>query len=159
MQIKWKGENRVEIETKGAVILTGEKTTINDVKLSGPGEYEVAGVEAFGIAAEIYLFRVEDVGIAYFDSINRTLSADEVKALSDISIAIIPVGGKEVIDENKAADIIKAIEPTIVIPIESENFDKFCKLLGKCQEPVNAYKITKQQISLMEGMITVILNH
>ena len=158
MQIEWKGNNKIEIKTKGATISTGEKIKINDVELLGPGEYEVAGVEAFGIAQEIYVFRVEDIGIGYFDSINRALSAEEIKTLSDISIAIIPVGGKNVIDENKAADIIKALEPTIVIPIENDNFDKFCKLVGKCQEPVNSYKVTKQQIALMEGVTTVILN-
>ena len=157
MQIDWKGADKIEIKTKGATISTGAKIKINEVELLGPGEYEIAGVEIFGIANDIYLFKVEDINIGYFNSINRALSADEIKELSDISIAIIPIGGKGVIDENKAVDIIKAIEPTIVIPIESAGLDKFCKIIGNCQDPISSYKTTKQQIELMEGVTTVIL--
>lgn len=158
MQIEWKGANKVEIKTKAATITTSEKIKINEIELPGQGEYEIAGVEVFAIANDVYVFKIEDINVGYFDGLNRALSTDEIKELSDISIAIIPVGGKGTIDENKAADVIKAIEPSVVVPIESDSFDKFCKLIGKCQEPIDSYKITKQQLVLMEGVTTVILN-
>lgn len=158
MQITWKGGKSLEIKAKDATLTTGENVAINDVVLLGPGEYEVAGVQVFGIAPEIYFFRIDEIACAYFDGINRSLTDDEVSSLTDASIIFLPVGGKGVLDPKKATEIIKLLEPTVVIPIESDDCTDFCKIAGGCEEPVATYKITKQQLDSMEGQIRVVLS-
>lgn len=157
MQITWKGGKSLEIKVKDATITTGDTVVINDIVLPGPGEYEVAGVQVFGIAPEIYFFRADEIACAYFDGINRSLTDEEVSSLTDASIIFIPVGGKGVLDPKKATEIIKLLEPTIVIPIEADDFTDFCKVGGGCEEPIASYKITKQQLESMEGQTLVVL--
>jgi len=157
MQITWKGGKSLEIKAKDATILTGDDVRVNDIVLPGPGEYEVAGVQVFGIAPEIYFFRIDEIACAYFDGINRSLTDDEVSSLTDASVIFIPVGGKGVLDPKKATEIIKLLEPTVIIPIEADDITDFCKVTGVCAQPVSTYKITKQQLESMEGQTCVVL--
>lgn len=157
MQITWKGGKSLEIKAKDAMLTTGENVVINDIVLPGPGEYEVAGVQVFGIAPEIYFFRIDEIACAYFDGINRSLTDDEVSSLTDASVIFLPVGGKGVLDPKKATEIIKLLEPKIVIPIEADDFTDFCKIAGGCAQPVSTYKITKQLLESMEGQTCVVL--
>lgn len=157
MQITWKGDKSLEIKTKDASIVTGEKIKINDIVLPGPGEYEVAGIQVFGLAPEIFIFRVEDIPCVYFDGINRALTNEEVTQLNDAEIIFIPVGGGTVLDPKKAAEIVKVLEPKVVIPIEAADVSPFCSVIGGCEQPVPTYKITKQQLALMEGQTIVVL--
>ena len=157
MQILWKGGQSLEIKAKDARITTGENVRVNDIVLPGPGEYEVAGVHIFCITPEIYFFRADEIACAYFDGINRSLTDIEVSSLTDASIIFLPVGGKGVLDSKKATEIIKLLEPTIVIPIDSEDFTDFCKVVGGCAQPVSTYKITKQQLESMDGQTCVVL--
>lgn len=157
MQINWQGKDKIIIKSKNAVIETGEVNKVNEVELLGPGEYEIAGIEIFGISEGIYLFRIEDMTVAYLDKINRTLTDKEIEDLSDVAIVIIPTGGEGVIDAKAAANIIKSVEPKIVIPTNSENFADFCKIIGGCQDPRDNIKITKQQLIEQEGQKVYLL--
>ncbi len=157
MQITWRGKNSLEIKTKGAVIVTGDQTKVNDFILPGSGEYEIAGVEVFGIGNNIYLFRAEDIGIAYLGGLNRGLTNEETEVLSDTSIVIVPVGGNNTLDSKGALGVVKTLEPTVIIPIETEDIGPFCQLAGGCQDPIDTFKLTKVQLAAMEGQTIVTL--
>lgn len=157
MLITWSGSTSVEIKTKNATVKTGEKIYINDIELSGAGEFEVSGVEAFGNQKGVFRFRIEDVSVAYLDNIKEDLSNEELDELSDVSIVIIPIGSPDYLDEKKASNIIKSIEPKIVIPVGLPDRIKFCEMIGGCEEIQDSFKITKQELSQEEGMQTVLL--
>jgi len=158
MQIIWHGESKIEIKTKSAVITTGDVVKINEVELPGPGEYEVAGVEAFGIDKDIYLFKADDIHVVYLDSINRSLTDDEIERLSEVEVLIIPIGGDKVINSKQASLIIKAVDPKIIIPVSYKDSKDFCADLGGCQDPVDDYRVLKAQLAIMEGQNVILLN-
>jgi L-ascorbate metabolism protein UlaG (beta-lactamase superfamily) len=121
-----------------------------------PGEYEVRGVFAHGIAAyhdategkdrgTITMYRIEAEGmtLAHLGDLGQPKLTDEqFEQLSGVDILFIPVGGTYTIDAKAAVDIITQLEPRIVIPmhykipgLDAKRFpidgvDKFIKQMG-----------------------------
>jgi hypothetical protein len=94
-----------------------------------PGEYEVAGVIIHGIAARahtdeegtknavIYTVEADDTKLAVIGHIYPELSEDQLAAIGLVDVAVVPVGGNGyTLDGTGALNIIKQIEPKVVIP-------------------------------------------
>jgi hypothetical protein len=155
MQIKMISKDKFEIKTKNSVVITSPEVKINDVKLLGPGEYEVGGIEVFGFDNNIYIFHIENIALGYLADITAPLSQEEMEGLSEIEILILPVSAGEKLELKQALDVIKMIDPKIIIPAKSDDNSAFCEAMGSCQEPVDIYKITKQQLMSMEGQTAI----
>jgi L-ascorbate metabolism protein UlaG (beta-lactamase superfamily) len=97
--------------------------------IADPGEYEVSEVTIFGIAARghmdekgtksatIYKIQYEDLKVAVLGHIHPDLSEDELEEIGLVDILITPVGGSGyTLDAIGALQLIKKIEPKIVIP-------------------------------------------
>jgi L-ascorbate metabolism protein UlaG (beta-lactamase superfamily) len=98
--------------------------------IDGPGEYEVMGVSILGYqtfhddkkGAErgkntIYVYEADGLRLAHLGDLGHTLSENMVGELGTIDILMIPVGGFYTVDADKASEIMRAIEPSIVIPM------------------------------------------
>jgi L-ascorbate metabolism protein UlaG (beta-lactamase superfamily) len=109
--------------------------------VADPGEYEVSGVSIFGIAARahmdekdqqtatIYKIQFEDLRVAVVGHIHPDLTEDHLEEIGTIDILFVPVGGNGyTLDAVGALQIIKKIEPKLVIPT---HFDD-----GKLKYPV-----------------------
>jgi L-ascorbate metabolism protein UlaG (beta-lactamase superfamily) len=94
-----------------------------------PGEYEIAGVVIHGIAARghmdeegkksavIYTIQADDTKVAIIGHIYPQLSEDQLEAIGLVDAAIVPVGGNGyTLDGTGALNVIKQIEPKVVIP-------------------------------------------
>ena len=97
--------------------------------LNMPGEYEVADISIYGIAAQrhidepgtkqgvMYKIVTDDITVAVLGNVNPDLSNDQLEALGMIDILIVPVGGHGyTVDPIGALQLIKKIEPKVVIP-------------------------------------------
>lgn len=96
--------------------------------ISGPGEYEISEVSLLGIPAKahidndglkstMYSLQMQGVAIGIIGHIYPDLSDDQLEMLGVIDVLIIPVGGNGyTLDATSAVQIIKKIEPKIVIP-------------------------------------------
>ena len=114
----------------------------------------------------IYRIQAEDMNIAFLGSLKRKLTNDEIEALGDIDVLILPVGGGDVMDAKAASSTISDIEPRIVIPMHYHisgiktklgTVDQFCNALGVCKrQDVNKLKITKKDLLTDEVLIMVI---
>lgn len=122
----------------------------NSITLSGnpfildtPGECETKGVlvtAVHGHDAEHIMFRLdaEQLSMAHLGLTDKTLTDQQLEALSDVDILFVPVGGKNCYDAEAAAKAVNAIEPRIVIPIayksennpDAEPVEKFLKEMG-----------------------------
>ena len=94
-----------------------------------PGEYEVSGVVIHGIAARahiddeagrnsvIYTIAADEMKLAVLGHIYPELSEAQLEAIGLVDIAIVPVGDNGyTLDGQGALQVIKKIEPKIVIP-------------------------------------------
>lgn len=122
-----------QIKGATAVLLTqpqfGADSTEDQVIISGPGEYEVNNCSIIGIAAArhsgepvagsatIYRFETDECSVAVLGHINPNLSDDQLEAIGVVDVLIIPVGGfGYTLEPKEAVDLVRAIEPKIVIP-------------------------------------------
>lgn len=141
--------------------------------IDGPGEFEVKGIFVYGIphdeaeGSTLFLFKVEQMSIAFLDGLNRDLEQKELELFETVDILIVPIGGKDMLNGKKAADVISQIEPRIVIPMNykipglKEPLDiqqAFSKEMGQTeQESIDKLKIARSGLP-QEKLQIVFLN-
>lgn len=98
------------------------------IVIGGPGEYEVSDVSIKGVAARahtdesglkatMYKIIAEDIRVAVVGHIFPDLNEEQLEELGTVDILLVPVGGNGfTLDPTGAAQVIKKIEPKIVIP-------------------------------------------
>lgn len=137
--------------------------------IRGPGEYEKSGVYMEGILSyhdnsqgaerglnTIYVVRMEDMRLCHMGDFGQAKLTDEqLEAIGDVDVLFIPVGGRYTINGSEAADIVREIEPKIVIPmhykipdlnIDIEGPQKFLKEMGIKPEEVETLRIAKKTL-------------
>jgi len=103
-----------------------EKTFVIDVE----GEYEIGGVEITAIKTFhdktdgtergknlIMLVRMDEMTVCHLGDLGHKLSESQVEKLGSVDVLLIPVGGVYTIDGQDAVDIIKEVQPSLVIPM------------------------------------------
>ncbi len=106
-----------------------EDTVEGSFVIAQPGEYEIADISVTGIAAQahvdqpesrnatMYRITIDDVRLAIVGHIDPKLSEAQLESLGVIDVLVVPVGGSGfTLDGVGAQQVIKAIEPKIVIP-------------------------------------------
>jgi L-ascorbate metabolism protein UlaG (beta-lactamase superfamily) len=101
-----------------------------------PGEYEVSDISIQGVSARAHMdeqtqqtatvFKViaEDIRVAVVGHIFPKLSETQLEALGTIDVLIIPVGNNGfTLDSVGALQLIKAIEPKLIIPTHFDDKD------------------------------------
>jgi len=91
--------------------------------ITDPGEYEIKDVSVQGVSVPIknkphtvYLIEMDGIKIAHLGYLAEELSSEQLEALKDPDIIILPVGGEDVLDTEAAAKVIKEVEPRLVVP-------------------------------------------
>jgi len=118
---------------------TGNKECAGRFIINGPGEYEISGVSVKGIAAKSMINK-DDTSVVIY--IYPELNDDQLESLGIVDVLFIPVGGNGyTVDAHGAVQLIKLIEPKIVIPthyqesgvkyeVPQAELDVFLKELG-----------------------------
>lgn len=138
--------------------------------ISGPGEYEISGVNIWGVASfhddqqgaqrgknTIYLVTIDEVNIVHLGDLGqKKLTQEQSEALSTCDVLMIPVGGVYTIDASDATDIIASLEPKVIIPmhykVEGLKFDlapisDFLKQMGKENiEPIAKFSVSQEKL-------------
>ena len=108
--------------------LNNETTDQGRFLINGPGEYEISEISITGIPARahidedgmratIYNLQVQDLSIGVLGHIYPDLSDEQLEQFGLIDILVIPVGGNGyTLDATGATQLIKKMEPKIVIP-------------------------------------------
>lgn len=151
--------------------------------IEGPGEYEVKGVYIKGIPAfhdnssgkergriTIFTIETEEIKICHLSDIGqKELTEEQLEAIGEVNILMIPVGEVYTIEAKEAAGIIKQIEPQIVIPMhykipklkeKLEDLEKFLKVVGvKNPEHLDKLSIKKKDLAVEGEMKVIVLEH
>lgn len=145
--------------------------------VAGPGEYELAGVMITGVATPrpagqsreeprntAYLLELDDVTVCHLGDLAAPLNSEQVAVVKDADVLLIPVGGHCTIDGARAAEIVAAVEPRLVIPmhyqtpgvrVELDSVDRFCREIGAAElTPQARLNVTR---SSLPDQLTVVL--
>ena len=120
--------------------------------VDGPGEYEVAGITILGVPSfhdrvrgeergrnTIYAVEVDDVRVCHLGDLGHRLGDDDLEALGTVDVLLAPVGGGSALDAVGAAEVVRQIEPRVVVPMhyavpglnrQLESADRFLKEMG-----------------------------
>lgn len=122
--------------------------------ITGPGEFEIGSVFITGVQTNghskkdtdprntLFVFDYNNITVAHLGNINRVPSQSEIEALGNVKIALVPVGGS--IDSDKLAEMIRLLEPNILIPMmyqtpssttKLQPLNDFIKAMGIEKEP------------------------
>lgn len=163
-------------------IFTLEKGSKNPNRflIEGPGEYEISEVSVRGIPARahldesgtratIYSLQTQGFSIGVLGHIHPDLSDDQLEKLGLLDVLIVPVGGSGyTLDATGAANLVKKIEPKIVIPthytdkavqyeVPQAEVDLFLKELG-VSEPEELDVLKLKDSELGDKTRVVVLN-
>lgn len=148
--------------------------------IRGPGEYEKFGIYVHGIRSfhddkdgterglnTIFMIRAEEMILCHLGDFGQKAFTDEQLSQmgnKDIDILFIPVGGKYTIGAKEAVEIIKELEPKIIIPmhykvpglnIDIANASDFIKELGLKFEEVETFKINKKNLPIDDTKLII----
>jgi len=117
-----------------------------------PGEYEISGVLIIGIPTfhdaegggkrgknTVYLMEVDGITVCHLGDLGHVLTAEQIEEIDDVDMLLLPVGGVSTIDAPMAAEVIRQLEPKVVVPMhyktpalnrELGSVEKFLKEMG-----------------------------
>ena len=120
--------------------------------VTGPGEYEIGGVLIIGIATfhdrekgrergknTVYLMEVDEVSVCHLGDLGHVLTAEQVEELDNVDVLLLPVGGVSTINAPMAVEVVRQLEPKMVVPMhyktealsrELEPVERFLKEIG-----------------------------
>jgi len=107
-------ENVIQKQGKGQTLKPGQSIDINGIKITGVPAYNPA--KQYHPRSNNWLgFVIEIAGKRIYYA-GDTDATDEMKALKNIDLALLPVGGTYTMDANEAADATKQFKPKQAIP-------------------------------------------
>jgi len=98
--------------------------------VTGPGEYEISGVLIIGMATfhdeeggkkrgsnTVYLMEIDEVSVCHLGDLGHVLTAEQVEEIDNVDVLLLPVGGISTINAPMAAEVIRQLEPKVVVPM------------------------------------------
>ncbi len=151
----------------------------NPLVINTPGEFEKNEIKVFGYPSshggdrgENILFKIEAEGLSILHCGDLGIIPEEkyLEGIGDVDILMVPVGGTYTLNADEAAEMVKRVEPSIVIPMHY-NFPKLDqKGYGGGLAPVAGFlkkmdresvtpipKLTVKKEELLEEMKVIVL--
>jgi len=98
--------------------------------VTGPGEYEISGVLIIGVGTyhdaekgkkrgknTIYIMEVDEVSVCHLGDLGHVLTSEQVEQIDNVDVLLLPVGGASTINAATAAEIVRQLEPSAVVPM------------------------------------------
>jgi len=146
----------------------------------GPGEYEISGVLIIGVATfhdndkgakrgknTVYLMDVDGVSVCHLGDLGHVLTADQVEQIEEADVLLLPVGGVSTISAAVAAEVVRQLEPKVVVPMHYRTdalnrglatVDGFLKEMGQ-KEIISQPRLTLTKTTLPLSTQVVLLNY
>jgi L-ascorbate metabolism protein UlaG (beta-lactamase superfamily) len=141
------------------------------IVVDGPGEFEVNNCSIWGVATHAHtspegpktatMFRLDldDITVAIVGHTAAKLDDTQLEALGVVDVLVVPVGGYGyTLEPKQAVDLVRAVEPKIVIPVHYAEdgvqyevpqapLEEFLKELGTApEEPIAKLKLKGGQL-------------
>ena len=148
--------------------------------VTGPGEYEIKGVLIIGITTfhdsvrgaqrgknTIYVMEIDEIAVCHLGDLGHVLTDDQVEELGEVDVLLIPVGGVSTINAATAAEVVRQLEPKVVVPMhyktpalkwELEPRERFLREIGAKQVDAQP-KLSFTRTNLPDGTNIFLLDY
>jgi L-ascorbate metabolism protein UlaG (beta-lactamase superfamily) len=146
--------------------------------VKGPGEYEISGVLILGISTfhdsvkgqsrgknTIYLMEIDGVNVLHLGDLGHVLSDEQAEEIGNVDVLLLPVGGVTTINAAMAAEVIRKLEPKVVIPMhyktaktdrDLEPVENFLKEMGQTQvEPRPKLNVSRTNLPVTTEVVVL----
>lgn len=102
----------------------------NFVHINEPGEFSEYGIEIKGVETfhdkfsgskrgknTVYNFKIDEINICHCGDLGHILTSNQIEEIGKVDILLLPVGGLATINAFDATQVMKQLNPTIVIPM------------------------------------------
>ncbi len=140
-----------------------------ETNFDSPGEYDIKGMAVFGFSSfqdeengslrgqnTCFTIQSEDIVLCHLGALGHKLPLDTVEKIGHVDVLFIPIGGKDTLPVQHIDELIRRIEPAIVVPMhyqvpgfsaDIEPLETFCKEIGNCPEsPAPKLNIRKKDL-------------
>ncbi|MCD4752867.1 MAG: MBL fold metallo-hydrolase [Anaerolineaceae bacterium] len=150
----------------------------NPFIIDGAGEYELGNVFITGVQTDrkeaherntLFVYQFNDLTIAHMGGMTNLPNQKQIEKLGNINIALIPVGGQDGWNANKASELVSMIEPDYLIPMHYATneskvnmvpLQKFLKEMGAdSPQREDVFKIKSINPPVMDETAVVVLNY
>ena len=113
----------------------------------GPGEYEINDVLIIGIATfhdaekgakrgknTVYLMEIDEVSVCHLGDLGHVLTDEHIEHLDNVDILLLPVGGVSTIGAATAVEVVRQLEPSVVVPMHYKT-----EVLSRKLDPVDQF--------------------
>jgi L-ascorbate metabolism protein UlaG (beta-lactamase superfamily) len=148
--------------------------------IKSPGEYEIGGTFITGVASfhddkkgqvrgknTIYVVEIDDVTLCHLGDLGHPLDSHLIEEIGDVGILFLPVGEISTIPVDTAMEIVRQLEPPIVIPMHYKTkafagnlspVDKFLDAM-RIKDMEAKPKLSVTSSSLPSSTQIIVLNH
>lgn len=106
------------VQKEGSKIVRDErKRTISDVEISGVNSFHDEDMGAKRGENIIFKFNVDEIKFCHLGDLGHEIDDETVQKIGEVDVLFIPVGGTFTVDDKKAWNVIKKINPRIVVPM------------------------------------------
>lgn len=152
-------------ETKTADVVAGfgETPSEDGVILRTPGEYEAGGIEVTGVRTldsdektirTAYLVSWEEINF-FISTASAIPEAAALEELEDADVALLAVGGDGLPGE-KARELVKKIEPRIVVLSSAGKAKEFLSATGQKGELMDKLVFKKKDLENEKGRVVIL---
>ena len=149
-------------------------------QIKSPGEYEIGGIFITGVATfhddkkgdlkgknTIYVIEMDGITLCHLGDLGHPLGPQLVEELGDIDILFLPVGEISTIPVDTAVEIVRQLEPPIVIPMhyKTKAFTGNLSLVDKFLDKMRIRELeAKPKLSITSSSLptttqTIVLNY
>jgi L-ascorbate metabolism protein UlaG (beta-lactamase superfamily) len=102
----------------------------NPQVIQSVGEHAAKGVSITGVPTHhdssggsqrghniVFVIAVDGVRVCHLGDLGHPLTQDQAKALGEVDVLLVPVGGTFTVDATGASAVVQALDPKIVIPM------------------------------------------
>jgi hypothetical protein len=114
MVISFTSTGEVQLKAKNGTVVLGATPRIEAFELTGPGEYDIAGIQCDGHSAGsgvLYTFRTEDLVVSFVTQLDPAVA--KLDDASDAHVLVFDLKS----DDDPAAlkNLVKSLEPSFVV--------------------------------------------
>jgi L-ascorbate metabolism protein UlaG (beta-lactamase superfamily) len=65
----------------------------------------------------VYNFRIDGLNVCHCGDLGHLLSLEQINEIGKVDILLLPIGGRVTLDASGAAEVMKQLNPAVVIPM------------------------------------------